>query len=140
LVERIELYKQKKVRLLLFILVAFIATTSTLSGLLMISSPDGAILNLPLSLLEGTPFKNFLVPGILLTTVVGSVNLYAIFGQMQRRPNRYNWSMAGGIMITGWIVAQILLIQTAHWLHFLYLGIGLLIILIAYQLKGKWAV
>ena len=127
-------------KLLLFILVAFIAITSTLSGLLMISNPDGAILNLPLSLLEGTPFTDFLVPGILLTMTVGGVNLYAIFCQMQRHPNRYNWAMAGGIMITGWITAQILLIQTAHWLHFLDLGIGLLIILIAYQLKGKWAV
>lgn len=127
-------------KLLLFILVAFIAITSTLSGLLMISSPDGAILNLPLSLLDGTPFTDFLVPGILLTMTVGSVNLYAIFCQMQRHRNRYNWAIAGGIMITGRITAQILLIQTAHWLHFLYLGIGLLIILIAYQLKGKWAV
>jgi len=37
-------------------------------------------------------------------------------------------------------LVQLLLIQAAHWLHFIYLGIGLLIILIAYQLKGKWAV
>jgi hypothetical protein len=125
---------------LLFILIAFIAVTSTLSGLLMISSPDGSILNLPLSLLNGTPFKNFLIPGILLTVIVGSVNLVAVFYNTQRDPIRYKWATAGGIMITAWIIAQILLIQSAHWLHFLYLGIGILIILIAYQLKGKWAV
>ena len=125
---------------ILFILVAFIAITSTLSGLLMISNPDGGILNLPLSLLNRTPFKNFLIPGILLTTIVGSINLLAVFYNMQRHHSRYNWAMAGGIMVTGWIVVQMLLIQAAHWLHFIYLGIGLLIILIAYQLKGKWAV
>jgi hypothetical protein len=125
---------------LLFILVAFIAATSTLSGLLMISNPDGSIMNLPLSLLNRTPFKNFLIPGILLTILVGSVNLLAVFYNMQRDPKRYKWATAGGVMITGWIIVQILLIQSAHWLHFLYLGIGILIILIAYQLKGKWAV
>lgn len=125
---------------LLFILVSFIAVTSTLSGLLMISNPGGAILNLPISLLEGTPFKNFLIPGILLTTMVGSVNLLAVFFNMQRHPNRYHWAIAGGIVISIWIIVQMLLIGAIHWLHFLYLGIGILIILIAYQLEGKWAV
>ena len=126
-------------KLLLFILVSFIAVTSTLSGLLMISKPDGGILNLQLSLLDGTPFKDFLIPGILLTTIVGGVNLLALFYNMQRHANRYNWAMAGGIMISGWIIVQMILIHAAHWLHFLYLGIGVLIILLAYQLKGKWA-
>jgi hypothetical protein len=125
---------------LLFLLVSFIAVTATLSGLMMINNPDGGIMNLQLRLLDGTPFKDFLVPGILLTTIVGGVNLLAIFYNMQRDPNRYNWAIAGGIMITGWIVGQIILIHIANWLHFLYLGIGILIILIAYQLRGKWAV
>ncbi len=125
---------------LLFILVSFIAVTSTLSGLLMISNPDGGIMNLPLSLLDGTPFKDFLVPGILLTTIVGGVNLLAVFYNMQRHANRYNWAIAGGIISSGWIVVQMILIHAAHLLHFLYLGIGILIILLAYQLKGKWAV
>ena len=125
---------------LLFILVSFVAVTATLSGLIMISNPDGGVMNLPLSLLDGTPFKDFLIPGILLTTIVGGVNLLAVFYNMQRHVYRYNWAMAGGIMISGWIVVQMILIQAAHWLHFLYLGIGILIILLAYQLKGKWAV
>ena len=121
----------------LFLLVTFIAITSTLSGLLMINNPGGEILNLPTTILNGTPFKNFLVPGILLTAIVGSVNLLAIFYSIQRQPKLYDWSMAGGVVITGWIIVQMLLIQAVHWLNFLYLGIGILIILIAYQLKGK---
>jgi hypothetical protein len=125
---------------LLFIMVSFIAVTATLSGLLMISKPDGSILNLPLGLLEGTPFKNFLLPGILLTVLAGGTNLLAVFYNMQRHPNRYNWALAGGIMISGWIIVQMIILHAAPWLHFVYLGIGLLIILIAYQLKGKWAV
>lgn len=127
-------------RTLLFILVSFVAITSTLSGLLLVSKPDGSILSLPLRLLEGTVFKNFLLPGILLTALVGGTNLLAAFYNLQRHPNRYNWAMAGGIMISGWIIAQMILLQVADWLHFIYLVMGILIILIAYQLKGKWAV
>ena len=125
---------------ILFILVSFIALTATFSGILMITNPDGGILNLPLSLLDGTPFKNFLIPGIILTIVVGGVNLLAVFYNIQRHANRYNWAMAGGIVVCGWIFAQMILIHAVHWLHFLYLGIGMLIILLTYQLKGKWAV
>ena len=127
-------------RSFLFILISFIAITSTLSGLLMLSDPEGGILNLSPALLEGTPFNDFLIPGILLTTIVGFVNLLAVFYNLQRQTNRYNWSLAGGLMISGWIVIQMILIHAIHWLHFIYLGIGLLIILIAWQLKGKWAV
>jgi hypothetical protein len=125
---------------LLFILVCFIAITATLSGLLMIGNPDGSILNLSLSLLQSTPFKNYLVPGILLTVIVGGSNLLAVIYNIQRHPNRYNLAIAGGLIISGWIIVQMILIHAVHWLHFIYLGIGLLIMLIAYQLKGKWAV
>jgi hypothetical protein len=125
---------------ILFILVSFIAITAALSGLVMISNPDGRLLNLPLSLLGNTPFRDYRIPGILLTIFVSGVNLVAVFFNLQRHPGRYNWAMAGGFTISLWIVVQLLLIQAAHWLHFIYLGIGLLIILIAYQLKGKWAV
>ncbi len=125
---------------ILFVLICFVGLTATVSGLLMISKPNGDIMGLSLSLLEPTPFTNYLIPGIVLAIFVGAVNLVAVFFNIQRNANRYNWAIAGGIMIIGWIIAQMILIQTAHWLHFLYLGIGVFIILLAYQLKGKWAV
>ncbi len=125
---------------LLFILLSFIAVTATLSGLLMISKPDGGLINLSPSLLDGTPFKNFLVPGILLAVIVGGANLLAVVFNMQLHPNRYYWAMAGGIIISGWIVMQMILINAVYWLHFLYLVIGIIIILLAHRLKGKWAV
>ncbi|HET9431146.1 MAG TPA: hypothetical protein VFO70_08215 [Chitinophagaceae bacterium] len=127
-------------KIFLFILVSFIAVTSTLSGLLMLSDPDGGLLTLPLSLLEGTPFQNYLFPGVLLAGLVGGVNIVAVYSYIARTKSRYNWSIAGGSMIIGWIIVQMILIQSVHWLHFIYLGAGVLIILISYQLKGKWAV
>ena len=124
----------------LFILISFIAITATLSGLVLISIPDGSILKLPVSLLKGTPFRDFLIPGLILTFFVGGVNLVAVYFNLQRHKLRYNWAIAGGIMDCGWIIGQIMLINTLYWLHFLYFGIGILVILLAYQLKGKWAV
>jgi hypothetical protein len=127
-------------KLLLFILVAFVALTATFSGLIIISNPaDGGMINLQQNLLSNTPFKNFLVPGIILTVLVGGVNMIAVVLNIQRHPGRYNWALAGGVMISGWIVVQMILLNAFSWLQLVYLGIGLLIMLTAYQLKGKWA-
>ena len=127
-------------RTIMYILIAAVAITSIVSGFIMINDPNGGGIDLSTGILESTPFNDFVIPGILLLTVVGSVNLIAIYTAISRSANRYNWAMAGGIMTSGWIIIQLILIQELHWLQFAYLGIGLLITLIAYQLKGKWAV
>lgn len=94
-------------------------------------------MQMSVDLLKTSPFKNFLVPGIVLTVLVGGTNLLAAFFNMKRSANRYNWALAGGVMISGWTVVQMILINTIFWLQFVYLGIGIVIMLIAYQLKGK---
>lgn len=113
------------------------AFTSLISGLILISYPDGNVLQMSVDLLKTSPFKNFLIPGIVLTILVGGINLLAVFFNMQRNANRYDWALAGGVVTCGWVLAQMLLINTFFWLQFVYLGIGILMILIAYQLKGK---
>jgi p-aminobenzoyl-glutamate transporter AbgT len=125
---------------LLLALILFMAITASISGILLVINTDGTILKIPTSILDGSPFKNFLIPGIMFVLVVGGVNLIAAIKNIQHSSNRYNWAIAGGSMICGWIVLQLILIQITHWLQYIYLGIGLIIILLAYQLKGKWAV
>ncbi len=124
----------------LFLLLSFVTVTATLSGCIMIGDPFGEFMHLPLHILDGTPFKNFRDPGILLTAFVGGTGLIALFLNMQKHPYRYNWAIATGIMICGWIIVQMILIHLSLWIHFLYLGIGILIILTAFQLKWKWLV
>ena len=124
----------------LFLLISFIAVTATLTGLLLIIQPNGSLLNLPLNLLEGTFFNSYLIPGTLLLIFVGGVNMLAVFYNLKKDRSRYDWAMAGGFVVSGWVAIQLLLIHTAHWLPILYFGIGVIIFLLAYQLKGKWIV
>lgn len=126
-------------RALLFILLAFVAFTATIGGLLMISYPEGRTLQLIPDLFEGTFLKNFLIPGITLT-IVGSINLVATFSNLQNGANRYNWSLTGGISICLWILAEIIILQVIHWSQIVYMASGVFIILLALQLKGRWAV
>ena len=125
--------------MILFILTAFIAVTATFSGLLMINDPEGRLLNIPVKILSATPFKNFFIPGLILTLLVGGTNLIAVIGFLQHTKYQLNWSIAGGIVLCGWMLVQLMLLGFTHWLQAVYLAIGILTILAGWQVKGKWA-
>jgi hypothetical protein len=120
---------------LLFLLVSFVAITALLCGLLIIGDPDGGLMNLSPALLENTPFKNFLVPGIILTVVVGGVSMVALARNIQDHPKRYRWSIAAGVIMIGWIVVETLMIQHFTWMQAVYLSAGILIVLLASRLN-----
>lgn len=125
---------------LLFALLLLIAFSSIVSGILLVVDPQGGILKLPVGLLKDTWFTNYLIPGIVLAAVVGGAHLLAVVYNLQKNGRRYNWAMAAGTLLVGWITVQVILIGLVHMLQPVLMGTGLLIVLIAYQLKGKWAV
>lgn len=127
-------------RILLLMLIGLIGIVSTASGFLMVSDPQGGLLGINTELLEGTPFKDYKWPGILLALIVGGLSITAIYASMTGSARRYNWSMASGFAVIGWLIVQLVLINAIHWLHFLLLGISVIVILLSNQLNGKWAV
>jgi len=56
---------------ILLILLAFQALSGLFGGAALVLDPSGSSIRLPLSLLEGSPFGNFLIPGIILFLVLG---------------------------------------------------------------------
>ena len=72
----------------LLILLCFVALTAILSGIQLTLYPDGSIINLPIYILENTPFRNFQIPGLILTGVVGAVNLLAALYLFAQRRNQ----------------------------------------------------
>lgn len=125
-------------RKLLIAIVVLVALTANSSGLLMLTNPDGKLLGLPLALLEGSPFPDYFFPGILLVVVVGFSSLMALYFLTLKHRNQYNWGLLAGVLLTGWIVVQVLLIHSLHWLHVVYLLLGIAVSLVSLQLKGRW--
>jgi hypothetical protein len=126
-------------RTLLIILIAFVGMTSSLIGLLLIAYPVLTAYDLSMDFLHPDFSKNFVVPGVIFI-IIGSINLSALFNSMQRSKNQYIWSLAGGLLMLAWVVIHSALLRTIPWLYLTYLIFGLLIVLISWQLKGKWAV
>jgi hypothetical protein len=125
---------------LLSIMVGIVALVALVSGMLLMIHPDGTSLNLPLYLLDTTPFSNYFVPGLILFFLVGGTHCAALILNIRNKPGRYNWSIFSGLVLSGWIFLQINMIHTANWLHISFLVLGILIVLLGYQMKGRWVV
>jgi hypothetical protein len=123
---------------ILFILVAFLALSTVIAALLLMSVPDGSLLSLTTDILKGSVFKDFVLPGLLLMIFVGVINLLALFYNLINHKLKYNLSIAGGAMILVWMVIQYSIIQQAFWLDLVYVLVGLSVIFISLQLKGKY--
>lgn len=123
-------------KLFLLILLGFVGVTSVSCGAMMMIEPTGSLLWLDLHWLGHAPFKNYAVPGLLLT-LVGSVHLIAWSFLKTTRNNSLWWALAAGLLIVGYEVVQMFMLQMTYWLQYLYISFGFFIMLMSLQLKHK---
>jgi menaquinone-dependent protoporphyrinogen oxidase len=97
-------------------------------GVVLTARPDGSILGMPLSLLEHSPFHDFLIPGLVLLLVLGVGNTWAAWLHLRRRDYAAFGSLLGGGALTLWIIVQMILLRSVHPLQITYLLLGLAIL------------
>jgi hypothetical protein len=121
----------------LVILLSIVAITAVAGGGMLLSAPDGSSLNLSLGLLTYSPFRNYFIPGLILLFIVGGSHWLALFLLIKKSEAALKFSVYAGVIICGWIIAQALIFSIQHWLQFVYLLMGTLIILLSFQLLKK---
>ena len=121
----------------LIFLASIVGVLATIIGFMMMAVPDGNMINVNVSILKTTSFKDFRLPGVILFLTVGLSNLLAVFYLFVNHKSKFNWSIFGGVILIIWIVTQFILIETSRWIDVIAITIGALIVFISMQLKGK---
>lgn len=85
----------------------------------------------PLSWLRHSPFDSFLIPGLLLLGIVGGSSLVATLLLARRSTYSLDATLFAGGVLTVWIVDEIALIRSAHFLHSIFAALGLLMVGVA---------
>jgi len=128
---------------LLIALQFFLGLGALAGGACFILAPDGSIMHMPVSMISGSPFSSFLIPGIILFTVVGIYPVMVAYSLWQKPtwvwPNAINpfkqthWSWAGslaaGVIVLIWITVEVQFTGVGV-LHFVYWAWGIVLIVL----------
>ena len=105
-------------------------------GVIFIIRPEYPF-GLSSSLLAGTPFSDYFLPGLLLIVFVAAPCLMGIVRHLQEKASAFGWTLyAGSIGIT-WLVLQIGLWNEYLWFQWGYVMLCALLILMSLQIKHK---
>lgn len=122
--------KHAIVRTSLVVLEAFIALAAIITGMaVLINGP--AVIQMPLEWLRNTPFSDYTIPMLILVIAVGGSSLVAAATAFIRREWSVLLSAAAGLIMVGFEVVQVALIQKLSWLQGFYAVIGLAIFALA---------
>lgn len=110
-------------------LLVFLSMGSFVGSVPMIIDPAGNQFGfMPVSLLRYSPFRSFLIPGLLLLTANGLLPLYVLRQLQKRRPWFGLWVALQGCVLFGFEVTECLMLRMLIWPHYLYMSIAIALI------------
>ena len=113
------------------LLLAFLGIGALGGGAALVAAPDGSIMHMPVSILDGSPFPDFLAPGLILGGLFGLGSFAVALMGLRRWPIAPFLAFAIGCGQMIWIVVQVAIIKGVSVLHPTYFGIGLVIALVS---------
>jgi hypothetical protein len=96
------------------VLMLFNGISALTGGWLLMADPGGQKLPASMDFLRHTPSKNFLVPGVVLSTALGVFSMAALAAHLAHLPRSPLFELTEGVLLTGWIAVQLLWTQVYH--------------------------
>lgn len=115
----------KKVYKILFALHLFVGIGAIAGGLAAITNPNEP-LGMSVASLKNSPFRSYLIPGIILFAIIGLGNIFsAVVFLFKFKLQGYISSIFSFALVI-WIIVQCIILNSIVFLHVLYFGIGLI--------------
>lgn len=101
-------------------------------GIGLIIDPSGETLHIPLNWLQGSPFSDYLIPGIILLLVLGFFPLAVSYALIRKLSWSWMASLIVGIALIIWIAVEILIIgyQPKPPLQLIYGLVGIFMVIL----------
>jgi hypothetical protein len=108
----------------------FVAFRAFAGGIGMMSGG----LDLPKEWLDGTPFSDYFIPGLILFVVIGGLMLFAALVIWARNHFSGPVSLVAGSALVIWITVQVILIGYRSWMQPTFLAFGLAVVALSIPL------
>lgn len=132
-------------RNILVLLLLLLGIGALFGGGVLIASPSGKLIGMPLTLLAHSSFPNFLIPGIILFLLLGLIPVTLAIALIQKPKSNLltrfsvfsdmHWAWAFSVFIAfvliTWIELEQWFIQAVGWLHISYILYAIAIIFVA---------
>jgi hypothetical protein len=118
-------------------LLFFTSVSAIYGGMSLISDPSGGMLKIPPEWLERIPFRDYLIPGIILFVFNGMFSLVIFILTLMRYRHYALLVVFQGCTLFIWIVVQVIMFQALFFLHWICGGIGILLIISGWILYSR---
>jgi hypothetical protein len=109
-------------------LLIFLALTALAGSIPMILQPGGNPTSLPLAVLAHSPFRSYLIPGLLLFIANGVLAILVLAAVVRRTASYAIWTGFQGCVLLVWLLVECWLLRTVIWLHYFYGMIAALLV------------
>lgn len=121
---------KKLVRYTMGVLLSFAALNAFGGGYYGMAGAEGV----PVEWLEGSPFRSYLIPGLILFVVVGGAFLTAAIMAFARSRHARNAAFLAVAVVFVWLAVQVSIIGYVSWMQPVTATVALLILLLALKL------
>lgn len=120
---------------LLTVLHFFIGATALIGGGLLVVWWNGRMLDLSVTILERSPFTDFLLPGLMLYAGVGVTNMIACYLVTKREPGAELISFIAGMGLLIWIAVETAVVNASNPMQLVYGALALVVVLDAVWIR-----
>jgi hypothetical protein len=124
-------------RVTALILLSVVGITALLGGAALIIDPTGQSMGLTIEGLTGTMFYDYRSPGVILFLALGVLGSSAAILTLGNHKNYPMLIFYQGLIVTGWIMAQVYILPATHFLQAVYGAFGIILMLLGSYLSIK---
>jgi len=128
-------FKSRFIGYSLGILQAFIGVTAAAGGFGLISDPSGTKMAVSLEWLNGSPFADYFLPGLVLLAVIGVGNVLASVTSFVRNKFAAHLAVALGLFLALYMAVEVLFIGLRNLSQPLYFMLGLIVFTLGMKLS-----